>query len=245
MVIALNPNPSFQRLEESLEYAAKHYPARTAVRYLDASLYKSISYGQLNLSVQSLANILASQLGSSTHDATPFVGLFLARTLNQVVATLATLVAGAAFVPIALDSNAVRLGAILSEAKIGVIITDFDQYDCLRSLLERVGRPDITVLDASKPYRVELDLASNHLRFRDSSSPAYVLFSSGTTGTPKGIVISHLAALTYCRGANEIYKATCEDAWVRGAAYTFDSSIDELFCPVSTLFITSLANLKQ
>ncbi|KAG8794003.1 hypothetical protein FRC12_000878 [Ceratobasidium sp. 428] len=234
MVIALNPNPNFQRLEESLEYAAKHYPARTAVRYLGADLYKSISYGQLNLSVQSLANILASQLGSFTHDATPFVGLFLARTLNQVVATLATLAAGAAFVPIALDSNAVRFGAILSEAKIGVIITDFDQYDCLRDLLERVGRPDIMVLDVSKPYRVELDLASNHLRFRDSSSPAYVLFSSGTTGasTPKGIVISHLAALTYCRGANEIYKATCEDAWVRGAAYTFDSSIDELFCPL-------------
>ncbi|KAG8790330.1 hypothetical protein FRC12_012157 [Ceratobasidium sp. 428] len=232
MVIALSPTPNFQRLEESFEYAARHYPARTAVRYLDAGLYKSISYGQLNLSVQCLANIFASQLGCSTHDTTPFVGLFLARNLNQVVATLATLAAGAAFVPIALDSNAVRFGAILSEAKIGVIITDFDQHDCLRSLLERVGRPDIMVLDASKPYKIKSNLAPNHLRLRDTSSPAYVLFSSGTTGTPKGIVISHLAALTYCRGANEIYKATCEDAWVRGAAYTFDSSIDELFCPL-------------
>ncbi|KAG9128150.1 hypothetical protein FRC07_004262 [Ceratobasidium sp. 392] len=232
MTITLDLNPNFQRLEEALEYAAKHYPLRTAIHYLNGGIYRRVSYEQLNHSVSNLANALGSQIGSQTYNTTPFVGLFLARNLNQVVATLATLVAGAAYVPIALDSNATKLGAILTETKLGVIITDSDQHDRLRHLLEDVGRSDILVLNASKLYELDYHPVPNHRRARDGSSPAYVLFSSGTTGTPKGIVISHSAALTYCRGANELYQSTSEDLWVRAAAYTFDSSIDELFCPL-------------
>ncbi|KAG8744267.1 hypothetical protein FRC10_010430 [Ceratobasidium sp. 414] len=249
MTTALDPSPGFQRLEDALGYAAEHYPTRTAIACLDSGVYRRVSYHQLDLTVRGLANILGHHLGSSTHGTTPFVGLFLARNLNQIVATLAALTAGAAYVPIALDSNATNLGVILAQTKLQVIMTDADQHDRLGCLLEQAGRPDIVVLDASKPRQSDPRSASDTLRSRDGRSPAYVLFSSGTTGTsdsfarienrlttllgaPKGIVVSHSAALTYCKGANELYQASSTDVWVRAAAYTFDSSIDELFCPL-------------
>ncbi|KAG9087678.1 hypothetical protein FRC06_002424, partial [Ceratobasidium sp. 370] len=232
MTITLGPSPGFQRLEDALDYAAKHYPTRTAVTYLDSSVYRRISYDQLNLAAQGLANTLGHHLGSSTRDTTPFVGLFFARDLNQVVATLATLIAGAAYVPIALDSNATNLGVILTQTKLEVILTDVNQHGRLGRLLEQAGRPDIVVADVSKPYEFDSHPTHTNLHPRDGQSPAYVLFSSGTTGPPKGIVTSHRAALTYCKGANELYQASSLDTWVRAAAYTFDSSIDELFCPL-------------
>ncbi|KAG9092289.1 hypothetical protein FS749_015859 [Ceratobasidium sp. UAMH 11750] len=232
MTITLDPSPSFQRLEDALDHAAKHYPTRTAATYLDDGTYRRVSYDQLNLAVHELANILGRHLGSSTRDDTPFVGLFFARNLNQVVATLAVLTAGAAYVPIALDSNATNLGVILAQTKLQVVLTDSDQDGRLKHLLEQAGRLDIAVLDVSKPSGFDTLPTHNGPQPRDGQSPAYVLFSSGTTGAPKGIVTSHTAALTYCRGANELYQAASTDVWVRAAAYTFDSSIDELFCPL-------------
>lgn len=65
--------------------------------------------------------------------------------------------------------------------------------------------------------------------------PDLSLLTEYCLGTPKGIVTSHAAVLSYCQASNKVFQATSNDKWLRAASYTFDVSIEELFVPVSIL----------
>ncbi|KEP50597.1 amino acid adenylation domain protein [Rhizoctonia solani 123E] len=233
--MTLTTGDRFRRLEDALLYGAKHYPSRTAVSYIDTDgTYQHLSYGLLNANTCHAATTLAHYLHRSPLDAAPFVGLFLGRNIGQVIASLAVLAAGAAYVPIALDVTETNFRTIIQDARISVIVTDSAQRDGLETLLQQTGCTEVVVVDLPKVDLLIKEPSANINKTTLSANcPAYVLFSSGTTGRPKGIVTPHSAVQTYCSGANMLYEASFTDKWVRAASYTFDSSIDELFCPLS------------
>ncbi|KAF4573170.1 Nonribosomal Peptide Synthase (NRPS) [Pleurotus pulmonarius] len=217
----------FLRLEDALEHVSTTFPSRTAVTHIVDGSYVNVSYHDLNLKARRLAARIQSLLSPGPNQGTPFVGIFISRNLHQVVAILATLVAGAAYFPISLDSTPSQFRVLLEQTGATVILS------CSKDL-ERLNRLDasqsLAIIDASEELHVDVSLRKNDSL--TGKEPAYVLFSSGTSGTPKGIVVPHCAVLNYCQGANEIYQASFADKWIRAATYTFDSSIDELFCPL-------------
>ncbi|KAF8601083.1 acetyl-CoA synthetase-like protein, partial [Ceratobasidium sp. AG-I] len=223
---------SLARLEHILEHGNVHYPTSLAISYLEHGIYKHVSYGELHTRAHHLARVLESRAPDSTGTSTFYVGLFLGRSAEQVVATFATFIVGAAYVPISLDATISSFKSILGQTGMRVIITDLVQQPRLENLLEQVGCTDIAVVNVSEKGESPISTIprARHVYITDA---AYVLFSSGTTGTPKGIINSHSAVRTYCVSGNEYFKATSDDKWVRAAAYTFDASIEELFCPLS------------
>ncbi|KAJ7142683.1 hypothetical protein C8R44DRAFT_846569 [Mycena epipterygia] len=219
------------RLEDFLRRGANEYPARTAISYLHDGVYRQLSYAQLNDKTQFLASGLEHHLDSLPFNGTQFIGIFIPRNVGQVIAILATLAAGAAYVPIALDSTVSNFRTVFDQTKMRVVIAEASQLARLDDLLSQAGCEGVVVVDVDKPQT-----SNSHrigIRHLSPADPAYVLFSSGTTGTPKGIVVSHSAVHAYCKGANLFYHATKDDKWVRAAVYTFDPSIDEMFCPLT------------
>lgn len=174
--------PSFRRLEEMLDYGSNHYPTKTAVTYIDRGIHNHISYGELNNKARLLAMHLEGRIHASTGDVSRFVGIFLDRSVNQIVATLAILMAGMAYVPLALDSTKTSLSAIVDQARLGLILTDSEQHQRLHDLLEHAGCSDVTMIDVSQAESPYQEHESGSFMSRDGESPAYVLFSSGTTG---------------------------------------------------------------
>ncbi|KAJ7105162.1 hypothetical protein C8R44DRAFT_987656 [Mycena epipterygia] len=205
------------RLEGFLRLGASQYPKRVAITYLHDGGYRQLSYAQLNDKARSLA-------AASSITSTPFL---------PVVAILATLVAGAAYVPIALDSTVSNFRNVCEQTKMRVIVTESSERALLVDLLGQSGCDGVVLIDVAQADKRQTKAQGLCNRRLSPSDPAYVLFSSGTTATPKGIIASHSAVHAYCKGATSLYKATKDDKWVRAAAYTFDVSLDEMFCPLT------------
>ena len=139
---------------------------------------QTLSYGELDEAANRLANLLA------VHGAGPgeYVGLLLPRSADAIVAMLAVLKCGAAYVPMDPAVPAARLDFMLADAAPIAVITTAE----LRSRLD--GR-DLLVVEvddeAASLY------PSTALVAPAADDIAYLIYTSGTTGVPKGVAITH------------------------------------------------------
>ncbi|WP_037664771.1 AMP-binding protein, partial [Streptomyces griseofuscus] len=158
-------------------------PDAVAVVFEDLKL----SYGEVNERANRLARLLVEQGAGPER----FVAVALPRSADLVVALLAVLKTGAAYVPIDPDYPADRIAYILEDARPMSVITG---YGAERVLPE--GTPHV-LLDDSATLRALETRAGGDLTDEDrlaplnAASPAYVIYTSGSTGRPKGVVVEH------------------------------------------------------
>ncbi|HVY36513.1 MAG TPA: non-ribosomal peptide synthase/polyketide synthase, partial [Polyangia bacterium] len=180
-----------------------------------------VSYGEL----AARARGLAGALGAAGVVAGDCVAVALERSIDLVVAEVAVVMAGAAYVP---------LDAVLSGARQALMVQDCGA----RVILARGGAPlpqelDAFVsagvlrrMDADVPARTGAAAAREVVV--DALAPAYVMYTSGSTGTPKGVVVSHRAVARLV--LNNGYAAFDErDRLALAANPAFDASTMELW----------------
>ncbi len=157
----------------------------------------SLTYTELAALVDDFADCLRAK-GVRAGD---LVGIRLPRGRAAVVAILAALRSGAAYVPLDPAYPAARLDAMIEDARPRALVTE----DGVVALTGAVPRPDA----------------------------AYVIFTSGTTGRPKGVVVSRRALAAFCAAAIERYGLDADDRVLQFASLSFDASVEELFLPLS------------
>ncbi|HEY8207799.1 MAG TPA: amino acid adenylation domain-containing protein [Myxococcaceae bacterium] len=166
------------------------------------------------------ANRWARQLMARGAGLGSRVGVLMERSPAQVVALLAALKAGAAYVPVSPDLPEARQRAILTAAKVEVLMVD------ARSGLRWEGHTlpveGLPTSGDDAPPRVPLQ----------GGDLAYVLFTSGTTGEPKGIEIEHRGVLNVVASTQRLYGLTARDAPCFASSFAFDASILDLFWPL-------------
>ena len=173
--------PAAQCLQELFEAQAERTPQRVAVRWGEQAL----SYAELN----TRANQLAHYLRAQGVGADQLVGLCVERSAETMVAVLAVLKAGGAYVPLNPDNPPARLRqqmegavAVITETKLAAQVVEF---------------PGTTlVLDgAEKPWEKEPN--SNPACQSTPENLVYVLYTSGSTGVPKGVAVRHRNLVNY------------------------------------------------
>jgi amino acid adenylation domain-containing protein len=149
-----------------------------------------LTYRELASAVVATAAAVRSAAGTRPGGQ---VALLCRHGAGTVVALLAALSAGRAYVPLDPTFPAHRLAHILADSDAEVLLTDAEHADQADRLRDLAGRPDLLVVPvASAGGPADLaDLAAGLASPAGPDDPAYLLYTSGSTGTPKGVVQSH------------------------------------------------------
>lgn len=200
-------------IHELFEAQVERTPDATAVVFREQSL----TYQELN----HRSNQLARRLQSLSVGPGKFVGLFLKRSLDLVVAMLATLKAGAAYVPMDPSYPSKRLAVMLEDTNAAVVLAQRDLVGALPSSASRVLCPEEDVpSDCCPDTNVVSGVRAGDL--------AYVMFTSGSSGRPKGVMVEHRNVSNYFTAMDECLDFNEPGTWLAVTSISFDISVQEL-----------------
>ncbi len=188
---------------------------------------KSWSYGE----VEKRANRLAHHLRRLGAGPGRLVGLAFERSEKPIVAILACLKAGAAYVPIDPGHPDERIRYIVEEAGLELVLSEHALAARIRRAFDRTvisldGDGDkIAAGPDSRLTRAETGL--------DPSDLCYVIYTSGTTGRPKGVMTEHRNAHHFVLAFNEVCITTPADRIYQGFSLGFDGSVEEIWMAYS------------
>ncbi|MFI9306593.1 amino acid adenylation domain-containing protein [Streptomyces triculaminicus] len=198
-------------LHHGFEKTAAQNPEATAVICGDEAL----TYGALDERADRLAGLVAARTGD---DPDELVAVMLPKGIDQVVAVLAVLKAGKAYVPIAADLPAERARRTLGLSGAVLTVTD-EQVREAHPWLNALPVLDVTADGSGAPPSA----------FAGPGDVAYVIFTSGSTGQPKGVVIEHRAALGTLQDVGARYTIGAADRVLGLSALNFDLSVFDIF----------------
>ncbi|MQP66430.1 amino acid adenylation domain-containing protein [Niveispirillum sp. SYP-B3756] len=175
--------------------------------------------------VQAAANRLAHHLIARGLRPGDLVGVHRRRALDLPVLLLGILKAGGGYVPLNPNHPADRLAAILRTATPALILTgpDFPVSDTDCVLVD----PDAEA--AAIAARSDTDPAVPV----DDERSAYVMFTSGSTGVPKGVAVPHRAAVNHQLWFGDVVGLTADDTLLQMTSFDFDASVIEFFAPLT------------
>ena len=192
-------------------------PDATAVTFEGTSL----TYRELRLRQQNLARLLTSMgVGPET-----LVGVFLDRSIDLLVAQLAVLQSGGAYIPLDPAYPPDRLAFMLEDSRAAVVITETP----LVASVPPSG-PATICIDELPPF----DEAAAPARLAGPENCAYVIYTSGSTGKPKGVQVLHRSLTNFLASMQREPGLTPSDNLLAVTTSSFDISGLELYLPLVT-----------
>ncbi|MBQ0896940.1 amino acid adenylation domain-containing protein, partial [Micromonospora sp. U56] len=222
--------PAFRSVIERVQRQAAATPDAVALICEAVSL----TYAELNAAANRLARVLVAR-GAAPETR---VALALPRSPELLVAVLAVLKSGAAYVPVDTGYPAGRIAYLLADAEPTLVLALPETAALVPAgavvLDGEVGAEqadgDLTDADRAAPLRPE--------------HPAYVLYTSGSTGRPKGVVVEHRAVAAYLAWARDAYPGLAGTALLPSPV-SFDLTVTGLLGPLTAGGTVRLAGIDS
>lgn len=205
-------------LPHLIEAVVARMPEAVALIYEDSTL----TYTQLDTRANALAHYLR-QVGARPDEA---VGLCVERSLEMVIGLLGILKAGAAYVPLDPGYPRERLALMCEDAQVKIVVTQ-------EALASSVSAAQIVCLDTDWP-RIAQQPATSLAPDIGPENLAYIVYTSGSTGTPRGVMVTHRNVVNCFTGMTRVVgsKAGTNKAgagtWLALTTLSFDISALEL-----------------
>ena len=198
-----------------LSKQAHKTPNRIALKFSDSEL----TYQQLEEESNRFANYLLD-IGITKGQN---IGIYIKRSIEQIIAIIGVLKAGAVYVPLESDHPRKRLDYIIDKSTIRYIIVKDSNHpftDNKAFIPIDLGTLQPNLLDYEK-HLPKIDIAPEEA--------AYIIYTSGSTGQPKGVVIQHKAIVNFVNYAKKYYELKDSDRVLQFASFSFDASLEEVF----------------
>lgn len=172
-----------------LEKTVSLYPDKTAFE----SLGKSITFRELELQAKQIGSKICEYNTTNTP-----IAVVLDKEVTTVSAFLGVVYSGRAYAPIDITLPESRIEKILSCLKASIIITEAQYVEKLKSLCDKTGiQARIFVLSDMLGGEIREQKLSDNRRWMIETDPLYIIFTSGSSGIPKGVVTSHHSLMCY------------------------------------------------
>ncbi len=202
-------------LHEILEIQALNTPSKDAICYKDQTL----TYYQTN----NLANRISNILLGKEICIEDYVLVYLDRCIELIPSIYGILKVGGVYVPVVPATPKNRIKSIIEDCNAKVIITSSELYNKLPACDSKIVLIDDIIQNIDN-----LDI-SNPKSNVNSRNLAYAIFTSGTSGKPKGVLIEHHSVLNRIGWMQKKYPINSDDILIQKTPISFDVSIWELF----------------
>jgi amino acid adenylation domain-containing protein len=210
------PTPKLP-IHSQFQRVVEHNPNAIAIR----TRHHHLSYQQLN----AYANHIAHQLIQHNINNHHVVAIIANPSIQRIAALLAILKAGAAYLPLDPNNPTQRQQAILNDAKPSLLIADANQAQTLKDL--PVPHYLLQPFDPNHTYHDPGNLPNN----THPDDLAYLLFTSGSTGVPKGVGVPHRAVMRLVSQPN-FCQLGPQEVVLHLAPLAFDASTFEIWAPL-------------
>ncbi len=210
--------PRDKCIQQLFEEQVERVPEAVAVVFEGEQL----TYRELN----HRANRLAHHLQKLGVGPDVLVGICMERSLEMIVGLLGILKAGGAYVPLDPAYPKERLGFMLEDSRVSILVTQKRL-----AALHPTDNLQVVYLDGEvrKPNSLDSSLEKNPASRTASDNLAYVIYTSGSTGQPKGTLITHHNVVRLFQATEDWCRFNSSDVWTQFHSYAFDFSVWEIW----------------
>jgi amino acid adenylation domain-containing protein len=220
--------PQNECIHDLVRKACLKFPSAPAV----ISEKRTYTYAELDKASEKIAHFLI-KTGIKVGEA---VGLFMNRSFNTIAALLGILKSGAAYVPLDPHLPEERLGYMIDDANLSVVLTE-------QNLMEKIPSSSAKVTAVS----IDKDINFSHSESNQFKSPyfspdsiAYIIYTSGSTGKPKGVRILHRSVVNFLKSMQQQPGIQSSDIMLASTTISFDISVLEIFLPLISGAVTAI-----
>lgn len=206
-----------------LDEAAERYKDKPAL----SDSAEELSFKELRSRSLSVGTALIYELKGS-EKITPVI-VYLNKSVSCIVSFMGVLYSGNPYVPVAADMPLTRIEKIVENLEPGFIITDAEKAAVLKEKNTNTGSAEILIYDEIVKTASNEEKVYAKLGKVIDTDPIYIMYTSGSTGVPKGVTVTHKGVIDYARWGRETFGFCEDDVFANQAPFYFDNSIFDIY----------------